>query len=408
MTSLEFRRTAGFALLFAAATPVLAGPPRGTNRYSYGDVPTTAAGRATGSDGTADPAAVVRGRVVGNPSRDDAGAVRVTVEVLVDDGDVLRARVWHRAFDALGVPVRVRRPVPGEAYGVTEKSGGPLRDVTAVARLGRSGGLDFGTRRFAPSDRDRLERWVADLQTYGAAGSPEGQPRWGLTEMQFAMLHRTLSVPAPDGLAGATPADGAARFDLPEGVTLRWSPEADRLRADRPPAAAGADGLSAGTGLSVFLAGWGLAFRPARTPDGGVELVVVPRPDPPPPVFAGTDPPPPAVWPAGWELDTALRRQAVGGALYDLRDVRIPEATLGQVMAEAERDTGVPVRSDRAALARAGVDPTTAAVRLAERKASWLLTLRRAAGRHRLTAELRRDEAGRPLVWIEPLGRPTR
>ena len=52
-------------------------------------------------------------------------------------------------------------------------------------------------RTFTRGDGVNLQEWVEELRLYGAQGSPEGKPLWGLSEEQFKAVFTALSEPSP-------------------------------------------------------------------------------------------------------------------------------------------------------------------------------------------------------------------
>ena len=354
------------------------------------------------------------------PGGDDAAEVttRVRVVVLVDGAaGLLSARRWRDALGGLGTDVSVRTAGPRDELGVTEEAGTGLRTVTATGGLTPDGGLSFGTKRFDIGQRRELLAWVRSLQTHGAAGDPSGEPLWGLSPTTFRAVHRALAEPSPDDFAaragGGTVGAAVAALELPAGLPVRLTAEAEAVLAD-PAARATDDGalppLSKGTALAVLLARRGLAFRPARTPAGAVELTVVPRPaaDPllPAPGAEGLKADGPtaaaAAWPVGWAVADGPGRLSAAPGLFGLTTVGVRRSSLTEFAAAAAAAGGTPVVLDAAALRAAGIDPNAATAEVPRGRGSWNTALRYAFAEHRLKTELRRDEAGRGFVWVAP------
>ena len=392
---------------------------RGSNRYSFGRIDDPAANRAVPRAALETPDSRTTGTRANGPR------TAVEVAVLVDgSAGVLRVRGWREAFADLGVPVQIRTGSRSDEPGVTETAVAGLRTVRAVGVLTPSGGLAFGETRFAPGDAPELAAWVRDLSEYGAAGSPAGQPLWGLSRPAFAAVFAALSEPAPAGFAaagGGTAGAAISALELPGTLPVRLDPAAEAVLA-APHASAAPGGplpaLSKGTALAVLLARRGLAFRPTRRADGKVELTVVPRPDVDPAVPApGTaaeaaaratgdaaDAPPP-VWPVGWDLPGGPDRARAAGTLFALSDVGVAGAPLAAFAATAGRAAGVPVVLDSQSLLAAGVDPQAAMTAVPRGRGTWAKALRYALAEHRLVGRLRRDEAGNGFLWVVPARR---
>ena len=95
--------------------------------------------------------------------------------------------------------------------------------MTAVGRLDRSGRLTFADRVFEPGERRKLKAWVDDLKTYGAQGSPEGKPLWGLTEEQFSAVYESVTAVTQTDDRGQPLEDAVRDLPIPAEYPLRWS-----------------------------------------------------------------------------------------------------------------------------------------------------------------------------------------
>jgi hypothetical protein len=327
-----------------------------------------------------------------NPSKTPETYVRF--EVLTGpDGAPLAAQEWGRLFAEQGWELTIRRSVLNEEPAVTERPLGLSRQVTAVGRLDRSGEIRFPGRAFRPTDLAELTEWVNALKTYGAQGSPEGQPLWGLTQPQFDLLFEKLSTVPQESLQNRPLAEVVAQLEQLLQVKIRWTAAADDrllgLQANaivRP----NVNGLSCGTALAVCLRDHGLAVRPERTPQQTLELVIEPWE------------PENLYWPAGWPLEQPTH-QALPG-FFVITPIQVEAAPLmaaAEVIADVTETT---VLIDTGELARRGRRIEDIEVQLPRQKSTWSLALKRMVVPQRLQREFRQDEAGRPFVWLVPFG----
>ena len=324
-----------------------------------------------------------------------SGAVRsTTVEMILlsADGGGIQAQQWRSTLESLNVPFSIRRGQEGEQLETTEKVIGTLRTVTAVGKLERSGQLVFGDRTFQPGDRQQLKKWVTDLQTYGAQGTPDGKPVWGLNEAQFAAVYSSLTELAPADTRDQELERVIAGLPLPAESPVRWS-EAALRRLTRSGGQhvvrQNVKGFAAATALAVILNDEGLGFRPHRTPEGTLELLIdVPES-------------PADAWPVGWALK--LPRQKAAPNLFRLQQVFFDETPLTEVLATAARSAEITILFDFADLERAATDWQDLKFSYPPRQATWFTVIKDALNKQKLSFDLWQDEAGRPFLYVTSL-----
>lgn len=353
--------------------------------------------------------------------RFDPSRTNVRIELLMagDGGGAIEAQQWSRTLAGLGYSARIRRPLLDDKPEVTERTQGPLRFVTIIGSIDRRGNLVLGERSFAPNQAAELKDWLDDVKKYGAQGSPEGQPMWGLSRTQFEGVYQSLSQPVEADVAGLPLAAAIAALPLPKQHPVRFNATAQEL-LDSPHAKTGVSrsvaGLTAGTSLAFLLSEHGLGFRPERTPEGGIMLAVAPVSEQP----TADVPASPVFWPVGWTIvEPATDRDApvkdkdavppsrvqIAPTLFRLTEIGFANVPLAEALSTVETSSGVAVLLDRRGIASVGIDLAKARVKLPARKTSWSLALKYATFPNRLEADLRRDEAGNPLVWVTPAGR---
>jgi hypothetical protein len=349
----------------------------------------------------------------------DPSRTNVRIELLTagNGGAAVKAQEWSRTLSGLGYSARIRRPLLDDRPEVSERTQGPLRFVSIVGEIDRRGNLVLGDRVFAASEVAELKDWLAEIKKYGAQGSPENRPLWGLSRAQFDDVYAGLSQTVTGDVAGKPLDEAIEQLGLPIEHPVVFNATA-RERREHPDARIGVSrsvaGLTSGTALAFVLNEYGLGFQPERTPDGGIVLSV--RPLPIAKDRKTADPAAPQFWPVGWELEgpsesstpvaensTRLPdRKQIAPGLFQLKNFAFADSPLTEVLAAAETEGKVPVLVDRAGLDSAGIDLDKCRVQLDPRPSSWSLALRYATYPHRLGTDLRRDEAGNPLVWVSP------
>jgi hypothetical protein len=321
----------------------------------------------------------------------------VIVEILTGKaGAGLKTQQWRPVFERLGVAVRIRQSVLNEEPEVVERKFGRLRQITLRGWLDRRGRLLFPDRTFVRGDAAKLREWIRELETYGAQGAPQGKPLWGLNKTQYGGIHTALSRKTVNEVEGLPLEAALEKLELPSEYPLRLTTTTRSWLATRFPGAPKTRkrllGTSQGTALALLLDEYGLGFRPLRTPEGSIELVVDP-------LEKTTD-----AWPIGWDLrKLKLSRQKTAPKLFALIPVELENVKFLDVLNAVSIETDVPIHIDHYRIEARGTDLEKLRVSHPPRKSSWSLLLRRVTNPHKLMSCIRVDELGQPLVWITTL-----
>lgn len=320
---------------------------------------------------------------------------KVAVELITgDEGVGLRAQRWSQIFDGMQVNLTIRRANFDDKLGVTDKSvGGAARQVRVIGRLEPQGRLIFADRSFTEADAAKLAAWLQELRTYGAQGTPDGQPVWGLTKAQFGAVHQVLSQRLDVEVEGTEVPFAIAAFAFPKEFPVRFTGGAAKwLQSGGATVKVrqALKGVSKGTALAVLLNEQGLGFRPRRLPSGTIELGVTT-------LIETAD-----GWPVGWPLRTT--RMATAPKLYAYTPVNLQEIELDAVLDAASEIIGMPVLIDYAGLDARKVDLSKVKVSHAADRTTWSLALQALAFKATARPDLWIDEAGKPFIWITPVG----
>jgi hypothetical protein len=304
------------------------------------------------------------------------------------------AQAWGQRLQQLEISFQTRQAVAGDKPQIKEKKLGRLRRVTVTAVLDRNGKILCSDRNFTLAESDKLAEWIRELKAYGAQGAPQGRPRFGLDDRQFAAVLKALTPKADVDTQGLTLESVLGKLPLPETFPLRMTPEARKAAKALDPEKAlrqSVRGLSVGTALAATLGEFGLAFRPLRTPGGSIELAVSPRSE-------DSD-----HWPIGWPLDPDKPQGQLVPNLFKMVPVNLEDVPLPDVLAAAAKASEVPIVIDYHAIDEQHIDLTELKVNVPSRKTTWGLLLKQVTFPHKLGRRIVTDESNRPLVLITTL-----
>ncbi len=337
----------------------------------------------------------IPGESTPRPAAPSALKTSVEFELIIGDsvGGDTRSRDWAELLQEQGATVRIRQAQFDDKIGVTETVRGTLRWVKVIGILDETGRIVVADQAFSRADSVKLKEWVDELQLYGAQGSPEGKPLWGLSEEQFKSLFAAMSEPVPMNSFGETMEVAMRQMNLPAEYAVRYHSTAITHLASITsvtPVRQRLAGLSRGTSLAIILADNGLGFRPMRTPTQEIEFVIQPLAD-------ISDP-----WPIGWEMDKDARRNEVAPTLFKMVPVQFNDVPVQAVLDEIANVTQVPIVVDHFQVEQKGLNLQELTLSYPSRKAAWMTVINSAAARNRMKQQLRVDEQGLPFVHIAP------
>jgi hypothetical protein len=310
-----------------------------------------------------------------------------------DPTQALQSQTWGRVFDQLGHRVRIRTGGAEDETKLSESNRGPLRTVLLVGKIDRRGTLTFPGKKFEPGDDKALKEWLDELQSYGAQGSPVGQPRWGLNADQFKDLFASLSEAVKTDVTGLPLVDVVRSFGFGIDVPLRIHDSvADRWKSAQPALAALQDvrGLTRGSALAVLLNDHGLCFRPLRTPSGAIDLVVLDKTQTP------------DAWPLGWEPRPDVSRNEYAPALFAFGPIGFLDRPVTETLADAREQTGCAFVVDTPGLLKKEINLSKRIYGVPQKKTAWVLVLQSALTGTGLLPHIRIDEAGRGFILVAP------
>ncbi len=305
------------------------------------------------------------------------------------DGGGLPAQQWIKVLEPLDVSLRVHRPILNDKPDLKERTAGNLRFVTAIGTLDRSGKIAFPDKSFDLADTVKLKEWIDELRTYGVRGNPDGQPLWGLTKDQFSNFFDGLSIPIQLETEGKPLAELVAKLPFSKPIPLHWTADASELlarRGERTKIRHELNGFSIGQVLSISLGENGLGFRPQRTPNGDIELLIEPKT------------PKHEQWPVGWPVQQ--RTSKAVPKLYAMVPIELSDVELSDVISAVSKLSQTPVLVDYAELDASQIDVEKIRVSFPRKITTWSIVLSRIVVPQKLTREYWQDEAGHVFVWI--------
>jgi hypothetical protein len=312
----------------------------------------------------------------------------------------IQASRWQPTFNKLNLRIRIRRGTASDKIETREIKVGTIRRVSVTGQLDQTGKLIFSDRSFTLRNSAKFVEWVKELQTYGAQGAPDGKPLWGLSKTQFGEVYSSLSPKVTVDVTGKTLKSAITQMNVVGKLKVRFSADAERWIktgfTTLPTVQQQIKNHSLGTAMATVLHDYSLGFRPLRSPQGAIELVIVP-------LSTGK-----SAWPVGWE--PKVLRSKIAPKMYQLIPIELDDVKLVDVLHAISIKTDVPIHIDYAGIRKKRIAIQTLKVSYARQKASWAQLLNGVTIPHKLTRRFRIDERGQPLVWITPLvpGSPRR
>ncbi len=313
----------------------------------------------------------------------------------------LAGQQWAEVFRQFEVPLRVRQPLYNDKAGVEQDIFGTTRRVVVTGLLDRNGEIVFPDRKFRLSDVGELSDWIEELQTYGAQGTPEGQPLWGLSKAEFDLLHAAMRTVVENKTSDLDLAAAIVSLELPSNYPIDFTPKAKQTLGpvDQIPTVKNdLTGLAKGTAFALLLREYGLSFTPRRLPDESIILSIEDVEEVE------------KAWPIGWDPDSlGLTRLTLAKKLFVAVPVEVDQMSMTQMLQELEKQTEIPVFVDGMALKSMNLDFDKMTVTYPRKRTSWSLCLRTLVSKIQLTQELRVDENDQAFLWItrfQPRSKP--
>ena len=307
----------------------------------------------------------------------------------------LAAQKWAKIFEGFSVPVHIRQRQFKDVAGVDQLIYGTIRRIKVTGQLDRKGSIRLPDKTFSLTDTEQLEQWIEELKIYGAQGTPEGQPLWGLKKSEFKLLHAELTKTVTQQTAQLSLSEAIRALELPAKYPLKFTTSARthlaKLETQNklPEMPHDLRKFSKGTAIAMVLRSYSLAFSPVRLPNESVELRIEPSSE--------ID----TAWPIGWDPDSFnLKRLALARKMYISQMIEIQDLPLSKLIPKVHSETELDLFIDPLAISSTGLDLDKLIVNFPRKRSSWSLCLRTVLAQVKLTQQLRVDENNRPFTWI--------
>lgn len=321
-----------------------------------------------------------------------AAAPRVEFELATEGNFPATAQQqWYKLLTELKVDnLRIRKAMAGDkaeiVVGGVEKS--PVYRVTGLLTGGNQ--LIVPGGRFSARDRDGLSAWLTKLRQEGPerVQTKEKLP-FGLLPKELlevnADLRQKVSFSTKDLAPPEAVAKIAGQLKIPHVVDRS---AAAALRSAEP-IHEELEGVSSGTALAYLLRPAGLVLEPRLDERKKLQyLIGSPR--------SGR-----TAWPIGWTAEKPARE--ILPELFEQLNVEIDDTPLSETLSVIGERLKAPVLYDHYALARRGIDPDKAKVKLPPGRLAYAIILNKVLHQADLKGEWRVDENDKPLLWVTTL-----
>lgn len=321
-----------------------------------------------------------------------AAAPRVEVELATEGNFPATAQQqWYKLLTELKVDnLRIRKAIAGDkaevAVGGVESS--PVYRVTGI--LTGNNQLVVPGGRFSARDRDAIAAWLTKLRQEGPerAQTKEKLP-FGLLPRELLEVNADLKQKVGFSTKDLAPSDAVAQIADELKIPCLVDRSASAALRDAEPIREELEGLSCGTALAYLLRPAGLMLQPRLDERKKLQYLIG---------RAGADRTP---WPIGWTAEKPARE--ILPELFEQLNVEIDDTTLSETLAAIGERLKAPVLYDHYALARRGIDPDKAKIKLPAARLAYAIILNKVLHQADLKGEWRVDENDRPLLWVTTL-----
>ncbi len=253
---------------------------------------------------------------------------------------------------------------------------------------------------FGRGDRAKLKDFFDRLAADGADSLTAPNGRFGLTEKELATVLADLSQSIDFETKGQAARPVVDRFMAKLSLKLAFEGDAERALRDAAPFGDELKGLSAGTGLAIWLRNYGLVMRPEKLRGQPVVYrVTVAEADAIGLSTLGkTESADAKCWPIGWQPENGPG--AVAPSLLESLNAEIDGYTLEEALNAIGPRLKVPMYLDHAALAAHKIEPAKVQVKVARARMSYKRLLDRVLTQAHLGSSVRVDENGMAFLWV--------
>lgn len=313
----------------------------------------------------------------------------VEFELLIgSDAPLEAAHDWLNVLKQLKVDrIRARSQQAGDNAPSIEGMAAGSKRVKVTAVLTSANRLVVPKASFRRSESKRLSDWIAELRN--DPGTSTDSKTEGASASQLLRLRQLMSKKLDYSTNGIDIDEflSNARADWEVPISIDQSM---RNRLDGKMAVE-LSGLSRGTALAIAVRNYGGTLQP--NPDG--HSVIITR--------AGSSD---QAWPIGWRLTEPISE--VVPKLMDKLNIEVKDIPLADVLNALQAKVDIPFVFDHIELKRNHISIEKIKITIRPIRATYNKVLGGILAKHRLSGEVRIDEAGTPFYWITTLKRNSR
>jgi len=314
---------------------------------------------------------------------------RLDFRILVQGSAAARVkdRDWSKLVQETGYRVTIASDNGSDKLGIRNRGTGRRSVVEIVGLVDRRGLLLLGSKQFRLGKPKPLKVFLDDLVKNGAEGPIRERPTWGLTIAQYTEVLKLLAAKTPGEVRLSSPVQIVKAMNLPVELRVTWSPESRKVALSDLQDKRSIDlrRVSAGSGLAIAMAQFGLGFRVMKHPRAGYLLEI----------DVGDESS--NLWPVGWKNKRPLTEVLPG--FYQFVEVDLEDDKVEDIVNTIADRVELPWFCSQQALAANNIDFGQIVYSTPPDRISPSGLLRSMGKTHRIIMEPRTDEDGQLFLW---------
>ena len=314
---------------------------------------------------------------------------RLDFRILVQGSAAARVkdRDWSRLVQDAGYDVTIASDNGSDRLGIRNRGSGRRSVVEIVGLVDRRGLLLLGRKQFRLGKPKPLKVFLDDLAKNGAEGPVRQRPTWGLTIAEYTEVLKLLAAKTPGEVRLSSPIQTVKAMNLPAELRVTWSPESRKVALSglQDGGSIDLERVSAGSGLAIAMAQFGLGFRVMKHPRGGYLLEI----------DVGDESS--NLWPIGWKNKRPLTE--VLPRFYQFVEVDLEDDKVEDVVNTIADRVELPWFYSQQRLAANSIDFSQIVYSTPPDRISPSGLLRSMGKKHRIRMEPRTDEGGQLFLW---------
>jgi len=314
---------------------------------------------------------------------------RLDFRILVQGRAAVRVkdRDWSKLVQDAGYRVTIASDNGSDKLGIRNRDAGRRSVVEIVGLVDRRGLLLLGKSQFRLGQPKPLKEFLDDLAKNGVEGPVRERPTWGLTIAEYTEVLKLLATRTAGKVRLSSPVQTVKAMNLPVELRVTWSPESRKVALSDLHDAGSIDleRVSAGSGLAIAMAQFGLGFRVMKHPRGGYLLEI----------DVGDESS--NLWPIGWKNKRPLTE--VLPRFYQFVEVDLEDDKVEDVVNTIADRVELPWFCSQQRLAARNIDFSQIVYSTPPDRISPSGLMRSMGKKHRMSMEPRTDEDGQLFLW---------